>query len=84
MVINKLLDNHKPTMTIKSSLGEITSVINRGEELYRAPPPNIDRIIRDARKEINGDIPPQKLFRALVEIFILQIILYISRCTSNM
>ena len=46
------------------------SVIDCGEELYRTPPAYIDRIIRDAQKEVNRDIPPQESFMALVEIFI--------------
>ena len=43
------------------------SVIDHGEELYRAPPAYIDRIIRKAQKVVNGDISPAESFRALVE-----------------
>ena len=32
------------------------SVIDRGEELYRAPPAYIDRIIKNAQKVVNMDI----------------------------
>ena len=70
MRLNELLDDLKLNMTIYSFLGEIMSVIDCGEELNRAPPAYIDRIIRDAHKEVNGDIPPQESFRALVEILI--------------
>ena len=70
MRLNELLDDLKLNMTIYSFLGEIMSVIDCGEELNRAPPAYIDRIIRDAHREVNGDIPPQESFRALVEILI--------------
>ena len=55
-------------MTIFSFLDEIKSFIDCGEKLYRAPPTYIDRIIRDAQKEVNEDFPPRESFRALVEI----------------
>ena len=40
MIRNKLLDNHKINMTIMS-------VIDGGENLFRAPPAYVNRIIRD-------------------------------------
>ena len=58
MRLNKPLYDLKLNMNIDSFLGEIMSVIDCGEEIFRAPPAYIDRIIRDAQKEVNGDIPP--------------------------
>ena len=68
MRLKKLLDDLKLNMTIFSFLDEIKSFIDCGEKLYRAPPTYIDRIIRDAQKEVNEDFPPRESFRALVEI----------------
>ena len=55
MRLNELLDDLKLNMTIYSFLGEIMSVIDCGEELNRAPPAYIDRIIRDAHEEVRFD-----------------------------